>query len=98
MYGLGEMPESDKTCLSRQEKWALGVGNEVPQGATQSKDPPRCEAGSLLICGCDLLSFYKWATVIQLSLGGSCKQVFRQLYLGSFKVLEVISTTTDKDI
>lgn len=27
--------------------------NEVPQGATQSKDSPRCEAVSLLICVCD---------------------------------------------
>lgn len=35
------------------EEWVLGVRNEVPQGATQSKDPPRREAGSLLICNCD---------------------------------------------
>lgn len=46
------MLESDKMCLSWQEERVLGVGTEVPQGATQSKDPPRCEAGSLLICFC----------------------------------------------
>ena len=29
----------------------------------------------------DLLSFYKWATVRLLALGGSCKQVFRSWLL-----------------
>lgn len=42
--------ESDKKCLFWQAEWVPGVINLVPQGATQSKDPPRCEARSLLIC------------------------------------------------
>lgn len=43
------MLESDKMCLFWQAEWVV-VMNEVPQGATESKDPPRCEAVSLLIC------------------------------------------------
>lgn len=40
----------------------------------------------------DLLSFYKWAALTLLALGGSWKQVFRQLDFFFLKVLMVSET------